>query len=101
MSPEYLRRLADISDPDEVWRTSGLFGRQGLPEDKRQQYDIGVALRRYAHHLEFVDRALNEKRSVLITPLSELGCATRLIETPDDHVRLRDARANMQSPKGE
>lgn len=99
MSPEYLRKLADLADPDETWRTAGLFGRQQMSEEKRQQHDTGVALRRYAHHLERVKQALDEKRSVLITPLSKSGCAVRLADTPDDHARLRDKRADMQSPK--
>ena len=100
MSPEYLRKLADLADPDETWRTAGLLGRQQMPEEKRQQYDTGVALRRYAQHIERVNRALEEKRSVLITPLSANGCAVRLTDTPDDHMRLRDARASIQPPKG-
>lgn len=96
MSPEYIRNLADLADPDETWRTTGLFGRQQMPENKRQQHDTGVALRRYAQHIEQVNRALEEKRSVLITPISANGCAVRMTDTPDDHMRLRDARASIQ-----
>ena len=98
MSPEYLRKLADSADPDETWRTAGLLGLQQMPEEKRQQHDTGVALRRYARHLEQVKQALDEKRSVLITPLSASGCAVRLADTPDDHARLRDKRFDMQPP---
>ena len=99
MSPEYLRKLADIADPDETWRTADPLDYLRLSEEKRQQHDTGVALRRYAEHLERVKRAMEEKRSVLITPLSESGCAVRLADTPEDHARLRDKRADMQPRK--
>ena len=99
MSPEYLRKLADLADPEELWRTAGLLGRMSMPEEKRQQLDTGVALRRHAEHIERLRRALDEQRSVLITPLSHCGSAVRMTDTPEDHARLRDKRA-VKQPKG-
>lgn len=102
MSPEYLYQLAELADPDELWRKGGLLDRMSMPEKERQQLDTGVALRRYASHLEDVRRALAEQKSVLITPLSASGTAHARIETPPEHQRRRDCRAKAlgETPRG-
>lgn len=91
MSPEYIDQLADIADPDKLWRLS-FSEALALPNDKRRQLETGVALRRYAHHLRDLRRAREARKSWIITPLSENGSAARTIETPPDHAKLREAR---------
>lgn len=88
MTPKYLLLLADLADPHELWRLSGIDQR-GLTYEQRLQLDAGVALRRYASHRSELGRALAEGKSVLITPLSENGSAHKLVDTPADHVRLK------------
>lgn len=95
MSPEYLRQLADLADPDELWRQGGLVLLQAMPEAQRRQLDTGVALRRYAAHLEQLRKALSEQKSLLITPISPNGTAGGLVETPPNHQRLRDCRSKQ------
>lgn len=93
MSPEYLYQLADIADPDELWRRGNITElRETMTENQLRQLDTGVALRRYASHLENVERALHRQESLLITPLSASGKAVSIIETPPQHQRLRDCR---------
>jgi hypothetical protein len=88
MTPQYLNELADLADPDELWRL-GCFEQMSLPPDKRKQLDAGVALRRYADHMATLARALERKESVLITPLSSCGQATMRMDTPARHAKLR------------
>lgn len=87
MTPEYLEELADIADPDRLWR-GPIMHRPDLPEYKRRQLDAGVALRRYASHLRRMDECLKEGRSLLLTPLSPNGTAVKSVETPPEHARL-------------
>ena len=93
MSPEYLYELAALADPNELWRQGGLTILQEMPEEQRRQLDTGVALRRYAAHIAQLRRALSEKKSVLITPISLSGTTGGLVETPPNHQRLRDCRS--------
>lgn len=88
MTPEYLMELADLADPDQLWQLSGLM-QLDLPPASRRQLDTGVALRRYAAHVERLNRLLAEGRSLLITPLSPNGSAADDIDTPPQHARLR------------
>jgi hypothetical protein len=88
MTPEYLEELADIADPDQLWRMSGL-DQMDLPADKRKQLDSGVALRRHADHVRRLQRVREEGKSLLITPLSPYGTAIKSIGTPPDHQKLR------------
>lgn len=88
MAPEYLEELADIADPEKLWRMSGLK-QMDLPPEKMKQLDTGVALRRYADHVRKLRELLHEKRSLLITPLSPNGTAIKSIATPPDHEKLR------------
>jgi hypothetical protein len=89
MQPSYLEQLADMVDPDQLWRLP-LLDTLALPEDQRQRLDAGVALRRYASHQRDLRHAFTGRCSVLITPLSENGTATAMIRTPYQHRRLRD-----------
>ncbi len=47
MTPQYLNELADLADPDRLWRL-GWEAQRDLQADKRHHLDTGVALRRYA-----------------------------------------------------
>ena len=88
MSPEYLYELADIADPDQLWRRSGL-DQQDLPPVRRKQLDMGVALRRHASDRQDHLNALADGRSLLVTPLSSNGSARKTVDTPPDHAKLR------------
>lgn len=88
MTPEYLEQLADIADPHKLWRKSGLERLKFTPEQKLQ-IDTGVALRRHADYLRRLARALEEKRSYLVTPLSSNSSASKFVTTPAEHQRLR------------
>jgi hypothetical protein len=91
MTPAYLRKLADVADPDELWRVAGLSALK-LPAYKRTQLDMGVALRRYASHIADLNAALVAGKSHLITPITPNSYAARMIATPVDHRRLRRAK---------
>lgn len=88
MSPDYLRQLADLADPDELWK-GPILDYLELPEEKRRQLDMGLALRRHASHIETLLDLLEKKRSLLITPLSSNRTAVRSTRTPADHAALR------------
>lgn len=90
MTPEYIEALADLADPDQHWRLPG-FTILDLPPEKRKQLDTGVALRRYADIERRLLNLLEEKRSLLITPLSPNGSAVKSVDTPPDHEKLRYA----------
>ena len=87
MTPEYLLELADLADPDKLWRLP-LFDQLELPPEKRRQLDAGVALRRYSSHLDRLRALLDSDRSLLITPLSLSGLAIKTVPTPASHKRL-------------
>lgn len=91
MSPEYLEELANVADPDKLWQLSGL-DQMNLPEEKRRQLDIGVALRRYASHVQHLRKLQAIERSLLITPLSENSSAHMEVDTPPEHQQLRTIR---------
>lgn len=88
MTPEYIEQLADLADPDKLWRL-GAFEQIDLPPEKRHQLDAGVALRRYASHVRRLLGALADRKSLLITPLSPNGSALRVVDTPHYHAELR------------
>lgn len=88
MTPEYLEQLADLADPDKLWRL-GAFEQLDLPPEKRRQLDAGVALRRYASHERRLLEVLAERKSLLITPLSTCGVASTVVATPPGHAKLR------------
>lgn len=87
MTPEYLRDLADLADPEQLWRLPGMK-QLDLPPEKRHQLDTGVALRRHAAHIERLRDLLGTGRSLLITPLSLNGSAIKTVKTPPDHAKL-------------
>ena len=91
MTPEYLEELADLADPDRLWRLPAL-AQSNLPPDKRRQLDTGVALRRHASHVRRLRELQSERRSLLITPLASNHTAVSSIETPADHARMRPER---------
>lgn len=88
MTPEYLEELADMADPDKLWRL-GAFEQLDLPPEKRRQLDAGVALRRYASHKRRLLEVLAERKSLLLTPLSTCGLASAVVTTPARHAKLR------------
>lgn len=85
MTPAYLRRLADLADPEKLCRI-GVFEQLELPPEKREQLDAGIALRRHAAHIEELNRVFLEQRSLLITPLQTdgMGTAVRTVDKPTD-----------------
>jgi hypothetical protein len=92
MTPQYLNELADVADPDQLWRLD-CFAQMALPTDKRRQLDTGVALRRAAMHEQRLLDVLAERKSLLLTPLSTCGLASAVVATPAKHVRLRSTDA--------
>lgn len=87
MTPEYLEELADLADPDQLWRLRGLE-QLDLPTDKRRQLDAGVALRRYAHHLKELALSRQKEKSLLITQLSPNSSASMMVDIPERHKEL-------------
>lgn len=87
MTPEYLNELADLADPDQLWRLAGL-DQLALPLDKRRQLDTGVALRRHAGHVAELQALIGTGKSLLITQLSPNGSAHMTLATPARHKRL-------------
>lgn len=91
MTPEYLRELADIADPDQLWRRGWLAERDFTPAQKRQ-LDMGVALHRHASDIEAV-RNLPAGKSLLITPLvvgRGLSRRQSALDTPEIHKREKE-----------
>ena len=88
MKPDYIDELADRADPEQLWRLPGMLQLELSPE-KRRQLDTGVALRRHARHLRTLERLLEEKRSLLITPLANNVTAAKSLETPEDLKKLQ------------
>lgn len=86
MTPKYLHHLANLADSTELWKQP-----HGTPRSmaEQSQLDAGVALRRYADHLQTLAGALGRKQSVLITPLTSNSTAVKAVVTPPDHERLR------------
>lgn len=87
MTPEYLRELADLADPEQLWRLPGLQ-QLDLPLEKRRQIDAGVALRRHASHVERLRELIGTGRSLLITQLSPNSSAIKTVATPPSHRKL-------------
>lgn len=91
MKPTYIEQLANRADPDELWRLPVLT-QLSLPAQQRRQLDTGVALRRYASHLQELHSLIDTDRSLLITPLSRSGVAVMSVPTPAKHKKLLAAR---------
>lgn len=93
VTPEYLNELADMVDPRHLWRLSP-FVQMKLPEDLRKQLDAGIALRRYASHIHELNRALEQGKSRLITPMSRDGMsqAKMWMAVPAKHKKFLERR---------
>lgn len=91
MTPEYLRELADLADPDRLW-TLGAFEQMDLPPEKRRQLDTGIALRRHASHVAELLGLLGTDKSLLLTPLAENCTAVMTTRTPAAHRKLVECR---------
>lgn len=87
MTPEYLYELAEIADPEELWRLTA-FDQLELPPKQRKRLDTGIALRRHAAHIEQLRALLGTGKSLLITPLGPNSTAAKAVETPADHKKL-------------
>ena len=87
LTPEYLYELADIADPDQLWRLNP-FAQIELPKEKRQQLDAGVALRRHAEHIGRLRELLGTGKSLIVTPLTKNSTAVMTIDAPAGHQRL-------------
>ena len=91
MKPEYIEELADIADPDQLWRL-GWEKQKALPPERRAQLDMGVALRRHASHLRELNSLLPLRKSLLITPLASNWTAHLHVDVPAEHEKLRPER---------
>ncbi len=92
MSPQYLYELADLADPEKLWRLSGIDQRDTLTEAQRKQIDTGVALRRYADYLENLYKAYDQGKSLVLTKIGPSTYTRSIMPTPEEHQRLRDIR---------
>lgn len=101
MSPEYLNELADLADPDSLWRLSGIDQRQ-LPVDKKRQLDMGVALRRHAEDMRRVREAAKQDKGMLLTQLGPSVYDMRYVDPPAQvRRRMADMRARGLAGGGE
>lgn len=101
MSPEYLNELADISDPEQLWRLSPL-DRLELEPIQRMRLDTGVALRRHAEHVSRLRELIGTGKSLLITPLSKNSNAVMTMPAPESHRKLlRHHQSTTTSEGGE
>lgn len=87
MTPEYLEELADMADPHSLWKLPMLEA-MDLPPHKRAQLDAGVALRRHADHVRRLRDLQGKGKSLLITPLTANGTATKIVAAPAEHLDL-------------
>lgn len=94
MTPGYLLELADLADPDQLWRLPAL-DQMALPAEKRKQLDAGVALRRHASHIDRLRGLLSLQRSLVITPLSPNSTATMTIVPPHRHRKMLEKRGQQ------
>jgi len=90
MTPEYLNELADLADPESLWRLSP-FAQMDLPPEKRRQLDTGVALRRHAEHVRRLRELVGTGKSLLLSPLSPSGTDVRTVPMPAE-IRKRLCR---------
>jgi hypothetical protein len=91
MTPDYLRELADLADPDKLWMLGALEWLD-LPPAKRRQLDAGIALRRHAEHVAELLSLLDTGKSLVLTPLSANGTAIMTMATPAAHRKLVESR---------
>lgn len=96
MTPEYLNELADMVDPDELWRINPLE-QINLSPELRKKLDAGVALRRHAEHVRLLGELLGTGRSLVTTPLSKNSTASMTIQAPAKHCKLLALRQAQQT----
>ncbi len=96
MTPDYLNALADLADPDELWKLT-VFVQIKLSPEKRRQLDTGVALRRHSDHIWRLRALLDTGKSLLLTPLSVNGTDVRTIPTPRSIVKRQAERKKYVS----
>lgn len=94
MTPEYLEELADLADPEKLWRHAGM-DRAGFTPEQNRQVDAGVALRRHASHVRHLRELLDTGRSLLLTPLSLNGTDIVTVPTPPE-IQKRVARGSWR-----
>lgn len=89
VTPEYLELLANVVDPDQLWKRP-MFDRNHLPESQRHQLDAGVALRRYAADVRALRSAASQGKSLLLTtfPHALHTRCTAVVDTPASHQRV-------------
>ena len=98
MTPEYLEELADVADPDKLWRR-GCLDQAEFTTKQRQQVNAGIALRRHATHVRRLQALLGTGKSLLVTPLSLSGTDIRTVPTPGD-IQQRLPREMPNAPAG-
>lgn len=98
MTPEYLLQLADIADPDQLWRL-GWEEQQNLPQEKRHQLDMGVALRQQADHVRILQELVGTGTSLLITPLSSYNHTDKRLTRMPAALRRRLAETVVDKAK--
>lgn len=81
MSPEYIEHLANLADPNELWRGSPF---DELTLEQAQQRDTGIALRRHASHQRRLSALVGTGKALCLTPLSPNGVFTKIIPAPPD-----------------
>lgn len=86
MTPEYVEELADMCDPDQLWRLPALE-QLDLPEGRRRQLDAGIALRRHASHVRELRALLGREKALLITPTSVSSTIVAIVTPPRSHLR--------------
>ena len=97
MAPEYLEELAKLADPSKLWRRA-ILDRLDFTSEQKQQLDTGVALRRHASHGRRLNALLGTGKSLLVTPLSLNGVATKTVPIPDSHAKLLADRMTPNRP---
>lgn len=86
MSPEYLNQLAELADPEQLWRLAW-NDQLCLSTEQRAQLDTGIALRRHAADVERFERLRGKGKSLILTPLQRHGRHVGLIDTPENIAR--------------
>ena len=99
MTPAYLNELADLADPDKLWRL-GAFEQLALPPEKRKQLDAGVALRRHATHTARLEELIGKDESLILTPLSPGGTAVATVAIHPAHKKLLEEKERRTLGKG-
>lgn len=87
MTPYEIMKLADLADPDQLWRRNGIEA-QGFTPEQRNQMMTGVLLRRHADDVRRIAMLRGRGLSLVITPVGGNGRAVMTIETPAGHKKF-------------